>query len=132
MTIFGVVGLGLGFVCGIVLSEMLGNVDSDRFKSAVRRIRDGSDEEPPDPEQLERNLLSALRGNPITRQAEIDVQAFGDGLIELKGTVPDERTRDIARDLAQSVAGADVIVNRLLVEGVDTHEQPAAEVEKKS
>jgi len=119
-------------VSGIVLSEMLGNVDSDRFKSAVRRIREGNDEEPPDPAQIERDLLSALRGNPTTRQAEIDVHAFGEGLIDISGTVSDERTRDIARELASAVAGSDVIVNRILVEGIDTHEQPSARMEQKS
>ena len=119
MTLFGALGLGLGLVCGVVMSEMLGNVDSDRFKSAVRRIRDRADDEPPDPEKVKRDLLSALRGNPTTRQAEIDVDAFGEGLIELKGTVSDERTRDIARELASGVAGADVVVNRILVQGVE-------------
>ncbi len=132
LTVFGVVALGVGLVSGMVLSELLGNVDSDRFKSAVRRIREGNDDEPPDPEQIERDLLSALRGNPTTRQAEIDVHAFGEGLIEMEGIVTDERTRDIALELASSVTGVDDVVNRILVEGADTHERPAATMESKS
>jgi hypothetical protein len=121
-TLFAALGLGLGLVCGMVLSEMLGNVHPERVRSAVRRMREGGDSEVLDPEQVERNLLSALRGNPTTRGSDINVKALGDGLVELTGTVPDERTRTIARDLAVAAAGAEVVVNRLLVEGVDTGE----------
>lgn len=121
-TLFALLGLGLGLAFGVVLSEKLGNVNRERVRSAVRRMRDRGGDEEMDPDQIERNLLSALRGNPTTRRADINVRALGDGLVELTGTVPDERTRDIARDLAVAAAGAEVVVNRILVEGMDTPE----------
>ena len=45
--------------------------------------------------------------------------ALGDGLVELTGTVPSDLDRQLVAEVARSVAGAEVVVNRILVEGTD-------------
>jgi hypothetical protein len=112
---------------GLVAGGLLGDVDSDRVKRAVRRLR-STDEEDAVAEGLDRiehELLDVLKHNPATRQLSLTVRAMGGGLIELAGTAPDETTRELAADLARGVLGADVIVNHVLVEGTDTNEQSA-------
>ena len=44
------------------------------------------------------------------------------------GTVDDESVRTRAQSLVSGVPGADVVVNRILVAGTDTDEQPAASI----
>jgi osmotically-inducible protein OsmY len=97
------------------------------MKRAVRRFRPGEDEASEDEEtdRTEHDLLDALKNNPVTRQLDLSVSALGGGLVELTGTVPDETTRELAADVARGVLGADVVVNRILVEGTDTDGQSA-------
>jgi osmotically-inducible protein OsmY len=108
---------------------MVGDVDADRVRRVVRGLRGEESAGPDDPARLERDILSALRGNPNTRRLDITVRALGGRLVELTGTVPDETARETARSLAAEVHGADVVVNRILVEGVDTNDQSAASVQ---
>jgi len=124
-----VLGFGLGFVGGIVLSEMVGDVDADRVRRVVRGLRGDQPSEPEDPARVERDILSALRGNPTPRRLDITVRALGGRLVALTGTVPDESAREAARNLAAGVHGAEVVVNRILVEGIDTDDQTAASVQ---
>ena len=124
----GAFGFGAGLLFGLVFGGLLGDVDQDRVKRAVRRFRPGDDRLPDDEEEdrVEHDLLDALKNNPATRQLDLSVSALGGGLVELTGTAPDETTRELAADLARGVLGADVVVNRILVEGTDTNGQSAA------
>ncbi len=127
LALTGAFGFGAGLLFGLVAGALLGDVDQDRVKRAVRRFRSGDYEAPEDEEvdRIEHDLLDALRNNPATRRLNLNVSALGGGLVELTGIAPDETTRERAADLARGVLGADVIVNRILVEGTDTNGQSA-------
>jgi hypothetical protein len=109
---------------GLVGGSLLGDVDSDRVRRVVRRFRSDRtiSEDDPDhgPEDTESDLLSMLESNPATRGLNLEVHALGEGLIEITGIVPDQRTRELAGELARGAVGASVVVNRVLVEGTDT------------
>jgi hypothetical protein len=127
LALTGAVGFGAGLLFGLVAGGLLGDVDSDRVKRAVRRLRPTDEEDAVDEglDRIEHELLDVLKHNPATRQLSLTVRAMGGGLIELAGTAPDETTRELAAELARGVMGADVIVNHVLVEGTDTNEQSA-------
>jgi len=109
-------GFGSGILAGLVLGEWLGDVHPDRF----RRIFGARAEvEPTDPEQVQREVVRALKSNSATRRLGLSARAIDGGIIELTGIAPDERTRQVAGDAASRIAGADIIVNRILVQGRD-------------
>jgi len=118
------IGFGTGVFLGMITGSMLGDVDHDRVKRAVRRIRPREPDVPDDPVQLERELREAFKARPATRSVDITARALGSGMVELTGTVPTERTRELADQVARTVPGADVIVNRLLVKGLEAPDQP--------
>lgn len=100
--------------------ELLGTVDAERVRRALGRLRRGeSDTAGRDPLDVQREIETVFRRNPTTHQLELTVRALGDGIVELSGTAPDATARQLAADLARGVDGADVIVNRILVEGTD-------------
>lgn len=111
------VGLTAGLLAGLVVGEWLGDVTRERLRSAVRGL--GGETPPVDPAALERLVLRALRGDPRTRHLPIQVRVVDAGLVELTGRVPTEEARERAGEAARAVAGADAVVNRLLVEGTD-------------
>lgn len=109
-------GLGAGLLAGMVVGELFGNVSPERFKRAVGRLRSG-DAADLDPHTIERAVQEALRGSSTTRELAIRVHALGQGLVELTGTAPDAAARRSAGDTARTIPGAEVVVNRILVEG---------------
>jgi hypothetical protein len=119
ITIAAVAGLGIGLVLGMVTGELMGTVDGERVRRVVRRLRQDEPDEPEDVKFLERDLLGTLRSNPTTRQLDLGVKALGGGMVEVTGTAPDERTRELAGSLLKNVRGVETVVNRVLVEGVD-------------
>ncbi len=119
-------GLAAGLVAGLVLGDQVGEVNSDRVRQAVRRLRPGDRSEAlEDPELVERAIEEALDEHPAAEHMRVSVRALGDGIVELTGTAPDATARALATDLARGVAGADVVVNRILVEGNDVPRQPS-------
>ncbi len=126
LALTGAFGFGAGLLFGLVAGGLLGDVDQDRVNRAVRRFQPTDDEESAEgDERLEHDLLEVLKQNPATRQLDLNVSALGGGLVELTGTAPNETTRELAADLARGVLGAEVVVNRILVEGTDTNGQSA-------
>lgn len=119
-------GFCAGVLFGVAAGEALGIVNSDRVRRAIGRPPPGEGDGDRDPALTERNVLSALRGNARTRALDVSVRALGDGLVELVGTAQDEQARTLAERVARSVPGADVVVNRILVEDVDTDDRAAA------
>ncbi len=120
-------GLGIGLVAGLVASELLGKVNPDRVRRVVGRLRRGeADDEPQDPRVLERAVAAALGENPQTRNLTVTPRALGDGVVELTGTAPDSETRRLAGKVSRGAPGADVIVNRILVEGDDVPRRHSA------
>jgi len=114
-------GLGIGVLGGMIIRELLTGVSTEPMKSAVRRLRHEVDiEDDRDPAVVERSVEQALENDPGTQGLNVRVEALGDGIVELTGTVPDALSRQLARDVARSVPGAEVVVNRVLVEGSDS------------
>jgi hypothetical protein len=121
------VGFGTGLLAGLVLGEWLGDVHPER----VRRIFSGRapKTEPVDPGQVEREVLRAFKNTSATRRLNLGARAMEGGVIELTGIAPDERTRLVAGEAAATVHGADIVVNRILVQGRDVppgHTAPPA------
>jgi osmotically-inducible protein OsmY len=113
-------GLGIGVLGGIIVRELLTGVSTEPVKSAVRRLRHEVDiEDDQDPAVVERSVEEALENDPGTQGLNVRVEALGDGIVELTGTVPDALSRQLAGDVARGVTGAQVVVNRVLVEGSD-------------
>ncbi len=116
MALAAAAGFGAGLFAGIVLGEWLGAVHPDRVR---RLFRGRVAPEPSDPSQVERAVLRALRGASATRRLNLGARVLDGGVVEITGVAPDERTRHMAGEAAAAVAGADVVVNRILVEGRD-------------
>lgn len=113
-------GLGAGLVAGLVVGELLGTVDGDRMRRAFGRLRRREPDEPRrDPLDVQRDVKATLGRNPTTRGLDLGVRALGEGIVEVTGAAPDDTARTLAGDLARGVEGADVVVNRILVEGTD-------------
>lgn len=112
-------GLGVGLAAGLVVSELLGSLNAERLRYALRRWRGKSSPTYLEPGELERAVEEALKSDPATARLEIGVRAAGPGLVELTGTAPDEETRARAGARARATPGADIVVNRILVEGRD-------------
>lgn len=113
-------GLGIGVVGGMILHELFASVTAAPAKLA-RRLSGRSEPEDGfvDPAVLERSVYEALGGDPDTESLDVVVTALGDGILELTGTVRDAKEQQLAGDVARSVVGADIVVNRILVEGSD-------------
>lgn len=129
LALVGALGFGAGLLVGLVGGGLLGDVDANRVRSVVHRFRsdeesseDGLDEEP---ERTENDLLAMLESNPATRGLNLEVHSLGGGLIEITGIAPDQRTRELAGELARGVVRSAVVVNRVLVEGTDTKGETA-------
>ncbi len=112
------VGLGAGLFAGIVAGELFGKVNSERVRGAMGRLK-RRPASLPEPHAVERAVQDALRELATTRHLNVRVHALGDGLVELTGTAPDAASRRVAGDTARTVVGAEVVVNRILVEGND-------------
>jgi osmotically-inducible protein OsmY len=116
-------GFGVGLVVGMAGGEFLGDVTSERMKRLMRATPPRGDDTTPsatlDADAAERAVSGALSEHPTTRSLAVHVRALGDGIVELMGQVPDRTARELAGTVARGVAGADVVVNRILVEGED-------------
>jgi osmotically-inducible protein OsmY len=112
-------GLGVGLVGGMLLRGLLSDVATEPVRDAVRNLRRSGRNAPSNPEEVEHAVSLALRDDPDTRDLAVRVDALGDGIVELTGTAPDPLSRQIAADIARAVPGADIVVNRILVEGSD-------------
>jgi osmotically-inducible protein OsmY len=111
-------GLGIGVLGGIIGRELLTGFNTEPVKSAVRRLRPEADiEDEQDPLAVQQSVEQALADDPGAQALRVRVEALGDGIVELTGTVPDALSRQLAGDVARGVSGADVVVNRVLVEG---------------
>ena len=103
-------------LAGLIAGEWLGDVHPER----VRRILGGKTEpRASDPAPLEREVLRVFKNTSATRRLNLSARALDGGLVELTGVAPDERTRQVAGEAAASVAGPDLVLNRILVQGRD-------------
>ena len=70
-------------------------------------------------EELAREVTEVLDANPTTRRMGIRAAAIGNGVVELKGTAQDESERELAANLVRNNTSAPVVINRILVEGIE-------------
>lgn len=104
----------------MVLRELLSGVSTEPVRNALSRLRQPeTEDEPEDPESVQRAVEDALGEDPDAALLEVKAAALGDGIVELTGTVPDALDRQTAGDIARGVPGADIVVNRILVQGSD-------------
>jgi osmotically-inducible protein OsmY len=116
VTLAAALGLGFGLLAGMVGGSVLGNAP-DRLRHAVRRFRASTPRHPADERELELAVSDTIRETPGARGVVARVHALGEGLVELTGTAPDPVSRRAAGEAARAVPGADIVVNRILVEG---------------
>ncbi len=86
----------------------------------------GSSDDAADTDALASAVHDALRLDDLTRELIVGVHCPGAGLVELTGIAPDAVTRQAAGDVARGVAGAEIVVNRILVNGSDLPTTPAS------
>ncbi len=122
VALFGALGFAAGVLVGLVAGGLLGDVDSDRVRRAMRHLRSEGEEGdgPEGPDRIESDLLATLESNPATQGLNLQVHALGGGLVEITGVAPDQTTRELAGELARGILGSAVVVNRILVDGTDT------------
>lgn len=111
------VGVCIGVVGGFIAGELVGEMDSTPVRDALRRFR--KVEEDVDLEELEREVTVLLDHNPTTRKMGTSARVLEGGIVELLGTAQSESERDLAADLVRTNTSAPVVVNRILVEGLD-------------
>jgi hypothetical protein len=97
---------------------LAGQVDIAKVRKAVRGLRSAPREDI-DPEELAREVTEVLDANPTTRRMGIRAAAIGNGVVELKGTAQDESERELAANLVRNNTSAPVVINRILVEGIE-------------
>jgi hypothetical protein len=114
ITLAALGGLGAGLLTGLVLNELLGDVHPERVRRAVRRVV-SDDQSATARDRRASEVRAALAADPVTAELSIRVRVHEDGTVELEGSVPDGRTRELAGDLAGACAGGAAVVNRLRV-----------------
>jgi len=112
-------GFGLGVVGGLLLREFVG-VDTEPVKKAVRRLSGPYKEPKDDHSAVEDAVIQAWEDDPDLRPLALAVEALGDGIVEITGTASSQMTRQLAGDVARSVQGADVVLNRVHIEDTAT------------
>jgi hypothetical protein len=110
-------GFGVGLLAGLVAGEWLGDVDADRVKRAVDRLRPAT--APVDAAGIERTVRNALEAEAGTRYVKARPRVLGAKLLELVGRVRSPAARERAAAVAQAAAPGFTVINRLLVEGQD-------------
>jgi hypothetical protein len=110
-------GFGLGIIGGMFLRDFVGGVNTEAVKKAVRRLNEPLPETKQDLGAIEDAVVEAWEDDPDLRSMPLAVEALGDGIVEITGTASTAMTRQLAGDVARSVPGADVVLNRIHIEG---------------
>ena len=119
IAISAALGFGFGLVGGMLLREFVG-LNTEPVKRAVRRLSGPYGEPRGDLSAVEDAVVQAWENDPDLRPLPLAVEALGDGIVEITGTASSQMTRQLAADVARSVQGADVVLNRLHIEETAT------------
>jgi osmotically-inducible protein OsmY len=111
-------GVGTGLLTAFALSEWIGDVNRVRMGRAARRLRRTQ------PMRLTtaasaRAVEVALRAEPRLAGLKIDALPVAQGVVELRGWVPNRLARTAAGRTALAVAGIESVINSILVRGED-------------
>ncbi len=114
------IGLGLGFLGGFFLGELLGQVTGERVRRLARagRARSGST---PDPIRAIREVLGS---DPVLGAADLEVRRVGSRGVEIHGWVDRRQDRARLHRLATGAAPDRTVVNAVRVHGEDDIEPP--------
>lgn len=130
--LFLAAGALAGLAAGMILTERLGGLSGitrrvrQQFGEAaeefVNRVVpyeddefDDTDYEASAEEELEERVLETFRNDPILSERAVDIEAIGNGIIELTGWVhaPEESTHAVT--IARGTPDVETVVNRLTV-----------------
>lgn len=111
IAVMAVAAFALGAAAGMVLGGM-GAGQGRRVRETIGRLSGARAR--PKPEAVEQAVLAALREDEATSDLDVHVQVVEPGLIELTGVVTDATLRRIAGDVAGTVPGVEVVVNRIM------------------
>jgi osmotically-inducible protein OsmY len=114
-TLAAIGAFAIGAVAGMAIGGAMGAVHGGRMRETLGRLRRPASS--PSPDALQQAVLDALRQDEATGDLDIHVQVMEGGLVELTGVVSDATLRRIAGDLARSVPGVQVVVNRIMTRG---------------
>ncbi len=103
---------------GFFIGELTGQVDIEKVRKTVRGIGSRTRDDI-DPDELQREVTEVLDANPATRRMGVTAVAIGNGVVELKGTAQDESERELAANLVRNNTSAPVVINRILIEGIE-------------
>jgi len=106
---------GLGFLGGVAMAALVGNLPGERVKGTVGNLR--REPEPVTGRRAAERIMDALAGDPT--HSELRVIMVRRDLVELHGWVADRRTGSRALRLATLTAPAIGITNRIRVRGED-------------
>jgi len=109
-------GVGVGLVAGMLYREFIGGFDTEPVKKAVRRLSGPHKKPSLDLVATEDAVIQAWEDDPDLRSLPLTVEALGDGIVEITGTATSAMTRQLAADVARSVQGADVVLNRIHID----------------
>lgn len=114
------VGVGLGFLAGFVLSEVVGGVNSARIRRAVVRLGGAGRRARATAPSGASRVREALASRSELIGLDLQVLRVGRSGIELHGWVPARRLRALAHRVAIDAAHGEVLVtNCILVRGED-------------
>ena len=111
----------IGATAGMALGGAMGAVNRGRVRDTFNRIGRGAGRAPDD---LGPMVLAALREDEATSDLDLHVHVAEPGLVELTGVVSDATVRRVAGDVARSVPGVEVVVNRIMLRGTTPRPAP--------
>lgn len=116
------VGLGFGFLAGVLTRGLLGGVGTERIRFLVR----GLTRERPVPvsRRAAERMAEALARDPDLASLGLDPLPVRGGRVELHGWVPSRRVGARALRIAREAAPEVELTNRLLVRGEDDAPPP--------
>ena len=103
-------------------------MSAEPVKKAVRRLSGQHETPEEDLSSVEDAVIQALEDDPDLRPLALAVEALGDGIVEITGTASSQMTRQLAGDVARSGQGADVVLNRIHIEGTAPEEEESEPV----
>jgi hypothetical protein len=127
------VGLGLGFLAGLLARGLVGGVGTEKMRFLARRL---SRERPASlSRRAADRMAAALARDPDLAGLGLDPLPVRGGRVELHGWVPSRRVGARALRIAREAASEVELTNRLLVRGEDDAPPPppapAAEEERR-
>lgn len=118
------VGLGFGFLAGLLARGLVGGVGAEKVRFVVRRLT--RDRPAPVSGRAADRIAAALARDPDLGLLGLEPLPVRGGRVELHGWVPSRRAGARALQVAREAAPVVEVINRLLVRGEDDEPPPLA------